>query len=129
MAWLTGYDGWSFYVHQCVIIGPEWRSSVVWPRTGCQRRAVAPLDELSRTIIGYPDSLRSIDERHPMDYPRREARPNAGGAHSSIGVEMDNYWFSAKGFAVAQRRAAQCPFLDVTNARQLAACVKSEAGT
>ena len=19
MAWLTGYDGWSFYVHQCVI--------------------------------------------------------------------------------------------------------------
>ena len=22
MAWLTGYDGWSFYVHQAVIIGP-----------------------------------------------------------------------------------------------------------
>ena len=22
MAWLTGYDGWSFYVHQCVIVGP-----------------------------------------------------------------------------------------------------------
>ena len=20
MAWLTGYDGWSFYVHQCVVI-------------------------------------------------------------------------------------------------------------
>ena len=23
MAWATGYDGWSFYVHQAVIIGPE----------------------------------------------------------------------------------------------------------
>ncbi|MFU2486672.1 aminopeptidase P family N-terminal domain-containing protein, partial [Thauera sp. WH-1] len=23
MYWLTGYDGWSFYVHQCVIVGPE----------------------------------------------------------------------------------------------------------
>ena len=22
MAWLTGYDGWSFYVHQAVVIGP-----------------------------------------------------------------------------------------------------------
>lgn len=22
MNWLTGYDGWSFYVHQCVIIPP-----------------------------------------------------------------------------------------------------------
>ena len=20
MAWLTGYDGWSFYVHQCVVV-------------------------------------------------------------------------------------------------------------
>ena len=29
MAWLTGYDGWSFYVHQCVVLGlddaPIWR--------------------------------------------------------------------------------------------------------
>ena len=23
MAWLTGYDGWSFYVHQGVIVPPE----------------------------------------------------------------------------------------------------------
>ena len=23
MAWLTGYDGWSFYVHQCVLVGPD----------------------------------------------------------------------------------------------------------
>ena len=23
MAWLTGYDGWSFYVHQCVIVADE----------------------------------------------------------------------------------------------------------
>ncbi len=22
MAWLTGYDGWSFYVHQCVVVPP-----------------------------------------------------------------------------------------------------------
>ena len=28
MHWLTGYDGWSFYVHQCVLLtldgGPFW---------------------------------------------------------------------------------------------------------
>ena len=23
MAWLTGYDGWSFYVHQGVLAGPD----------------------------------------------------------------------------------------------------------
>ena len=24
MAWLTGYDGWSFYVHQAVILGQDF---------------------------------------------------------------------------------------------------------
>ena len=24
MAWLTGYDGWSFYVHQAVLLGVRW---------------------------------------------------------------------------------------------------------
>jgi ectoine hydrolase len=28
MAWLTGYDGWSFYVHQAVIVPPEGKP--VW---------------------------------------------------------------------------------------------------
>ena len=23
MHWLTGYDGWSFYVHQCVLVPPS----------------------------------------------------------------------------------------------------------
>ena len=23
MHWLTGYDGWSFYVHQCVLVPPD----------------------------------------------------------------------------------------------------------
>ena len=26
MNWLTGYDGWSFYVHQCVLLGLEGAS-------------------------------------------------------------------------------------------------------
>src|SRR5690606_22227356 len=28
MAWLTGYDGWSFYVHQAVIVPPS--GAPVW---------------------------------------------------------------------------------------------------
>ena len=23
MAWLTGYDGWSFYVHQCIVVAGQ----------------------------------------------------------------------------------------------------------
>ena len=37
MAWLTGYDGWSFYVHQCVLLAED--GAPVWyrPRPGRQR--------------------------------------------------------------------------------------------
>ena len=31
MAWLSGYDGWSFYVHQGVIIGPKG-DPIFWGR-------------------------------------------------------------------------------------------------
>ena len=35
MSWLTGYDGWSFYVHQGVLLGARGRARVVGPRHGC----------------------------------------------------------------------------------------------
>ncbi len=31
MAWLTGYDGWSFYTHQCVIVQHD-REPIWWGR-------------------------------------------------------------------------------------------------
>jgi ectoine hydrolase len=45
MAWLTGYDGWSFYVHQCVLLAmtgdPIWYGRAIpsgtaeeWTPTG-----------------------------------------------------------------------------------------------
>ena len=44
MAWLTGYDGWSFYVHQCVLLGmngePVW-----WGRNMDLRRPAHGGDE------------------------------------------------------------------------------------
>jgi ectoine hydrolase len=44
MAWLTGYDGWSFYVHQGVIVIPRRRPAVVGPGAGCARGVAHGLD-------------------------------------------------------------------------------------
>ena len=38
MSWLTGYDGWSFYVYQCVLLARRRRAGLVRPRHGRQRR-------------------------------------------------------------------------------------------
>ena len=69
MAWLTGYDGWSFYVHQCVLLplegDPYWygRGQDV---NGAKRTVYMQEDHL----IGYPDFYVQSPVRHPMDWRR-----------------------------------------------------------
>ena len=81
MAWLTGYDGWSFYVHQGVVVPPGRRSGLVGPRAGRAGRAAhrlhgrGPHPRLSR-------QLRAVD-RAPSDAgARRAARASAAGARA-----------------------------------------------
>ena len=73
MAWLTGYDGWSFYVHQAVIVPPH--GEPVWygrgqDANGAKRTAYLAHDN----IVGYPDHYVQSTERHPMDYLADSAR-------------------------------------------------------
>ena len=93
MHWLTGYDGWSFYVHQAVVIGPD--DHPIWfgraqDAQGARRTCWMTDDRL----IGYPDQYVQSTERHPMDYLAARLR-DMGWHRGRIGVEMDNYWFTA----------------------------------
>lgn len=112
MHWLTGYDGWSFYVHQCVIVPPT--GEPVWYGRGQDAngaRRTAYLSEAS--IVGYPDHYVQSTERHPMDFLAKvldERRLGKG----AIGVEMDNYYFSAAAFASLQRHLPNATFKDAT---------------
>ena len=101
MHWLTGYDGWSFYVHQAVIVPPD--GEPIWygraqDAAGAQRTAW--LDDAS--IVGYPDAYVQSSERHPMDY-LAGVLAFRGLDRLRTGVEMDNYWFSAAAFAALRR--------------------------
>ena len=112
MAWLTGYDGWSFYVHQCVLVPPD--GEPVWfgrgqDANGAKRTAYL----LHDNIFGYPDHYVQSPDRHPMDVLSRLIQ-DRGWKPSTIGVEMDNYWFSAAAFASLQRNLPQPRFADAT---------------
>ena len=113
MAWLTGYDGWSFYVHQCVLVGPE--GEPVWygrgqDANGAKRTAYMSLDN----IVGYPDHYVQSTERHPMDYLAAEVITARGWQAKRIGVEMDNYYFSAAAYASLQKNLPQASWVDAT---------------
>ncbi|MGB3314300.1 MAG: ectoine hydrolase DoeA [Albidovulum sp.] len=112
MAWLTGYDGWSFYVHQCVLLGME--GDPVWfgrgqDANGAKRTVFMSHDD----IIGYPDHYVQSTERHPMDY-LSDRIAERGWSKARIGVEMDNYWFSAAAYGSLQKHLPDARFTDTT---------------
>ncbi|MFQ5623667.1 MAG: ectoine hydrolase DoeA [Paracoccaceae bacterium] len=98
MAWLTGYDGWSFYVHQGVIVGPQGEP-VFWGRNmdanGARRTCYMAEDN----ICGYSDDYIMSAERHAMQDLAQVIRAR-GWAGKRLGVEMENYYYSARAHAV-----------------------------
>lgn len=125
MHWLTSYDGWSFYVHQCVVLTME--GEPLWFGRGMDAegaRFTAWLDEAS--LIPYPDHYVQSTERHPMDYLSAKLIDRGHGA-ARIGVEMDNYWFTAAAFASLSRNMPNAPFTDCTGLVNWQRAVKSGA--
>lgn len=125
MHWLTGYDGWSFYVHQCVLVPPE--GEPVWygrgqDANGAKRTAYLAHDN----IVGYPDHYVQSPERHPMDY-LAGVIAERGWDRLAIGVEMDNYWFTAAAFASLQHNLPNARFIDATALVNWQRAVKSPA--
>ncbi len=111
-AWLTGYDGWSFYVHQGVILAldgdPVW-----WGRlqdTHGGKRTVWMSDD---HVTGYADHYVQSTIRHPMQDLAARLR-DMGHATARIGVEMENYYYSAKAHAVLTAELPDARFDDAT---------------
>jgi ectoine utilization protein EutD len=94
MNYLTGYDGWSFYTPQAVVIGLELDEPLCIVRGIDRGGALVTtfLDEAN--IVGYPDNYVQSAERHPMDFMADELKRRGldGGV---IGVEMDAYYYTA----------------------------------
>ncbi|AXC49487.1 ectoine hydrolase DoeA [Paracoccus suum] len=112
MNWLTGYDGWSFYVHQCVLVPPQGEP-IFFGRAmdAVGARFTAYLDEVN--IIGYPDDYVMNTQKHPMDL-LSSILTDKGWGGLRTGVEMDNYWFTARAFAALQAGLPNARFSDCT---------------
>jgi len=123
MAWLTGYDGWSFYVHQAVVVGadgePLW-----WGRAQDVQGALRTTWIGEKSILGYPDRYVQSSERHPMEV-LAAALAERGWATGTIAVEMDNYWFSAAAFATLHKELPNAGFADATGLVNWQRAVKS----
>jgi len=123
MNWLSGYDGWSFYVHQCVVLplagAPFWFG----------RKMDAPGARLTvwlpdADVVAYPETYVQTPDRHPMQYLVEilAARKLDRG---TVGVEMDNYYYSALADATLRTGLANWKFVDATGLVNWRRAVKS----
>ena len=103
MAWLTGYDGWSFYVHQAVLLSMEGEP-VWWGRqmdaSGAKRTAFMHHDN----IVGYEDTYVQNPEKHPMEDLARHITAR-GGDDGRIGVPKSIAGAGVAGFFKPHRIA------------------------
>lgn len=125
MCWLTGYDAWSFYVHQCLVI--DVNTALLWYGRIIDASAAQMTTDLPATdIIPYPDDYVMSTERHPMDYLCGVLRDRQL-INGVIGVEMDNYYFSAKAYEALQQGLPKTKFVDATALVNWQRSVKSTA--
>ncbi|PZF78150.1 ectoine hydrolase DoeA [Aestuariivirga litoralis] len=112
MAWLTGYDGWSFYVHQGVLVGLEGEP-IWWGRAMDAQGARRTVFMQPDNIVGYDDTYVQNPLKHPMEQ-LSQVITSRGWAKARIGVEMDNYWFSAAASETLRSHLKEARFSDAT---------------
>ncbi|QRM32181.1 M24 family metallopeptidase [Microvirga sp. VF16] len=123
MAWLTGYDGWSFYVHQCVLI--RQNEEPVWfgrEMDGNGARRTVYMDE-SR-IRSYADHYVQSSQYHPMT-ELGALITDLGWSTGVIGIEKDNYYFTHAAFEALASTLPNARFKDTTRLVKWQRIVKS----
>ena len=94
MNYLTGYDGWSFYTPQVVVVLLD-ADQPLWIGRGQDAngaRVTTFLDEAN--ILPYPDFYVQAYPKHPMDFVADVLKAR-GQDTRVIGVELDAYYYSA----------------------------------
>ncbi|MGR3551011.1 M24 family metallopeptidase [Pseudooceanicola sp.] len=124
MAWLTGYDGWSFYVHQGVVVFLD-RDPFWWGRSQDRNGAIRTVWMEDSRCYGYADHFVQSTERHPMQELAAQMRA-MGVATGRVGVEMENYYYTARAHAVLSHELSDATLIDCTALVNWCRAVKSE---
>ncbi|MFO7849458.1 MAG: M24 family metallopeptidase [Spirochaetia bacterium] len=125
MNYLTGYDGWSFYVHQCVLVSLD-QEEPVWIGRGMDANGARLTTHLSEeNIREYADHYVHSTIRHPMDYVS-DVIKEKGWDKKRIGVESDQFYFTHKSFTTLEKNLPDARFVDADVLVNWVRVVKSE---
>ena len=126
MNYLTGYDGWSFYVPQCVVLAVDGEEPVWIGRKMDANGARLTTWLAEENILGYPEDYVQSPIKHPMNVAGEEIQ-RRGWARRTVGVEMDAYYFTARSLAELKKTLPEARFANADLLVNWVRLVKSDA--
>ncbi len=125
MNYLTGFDAWSFYVHQLLIVIAE-EEEPIWIGRGIDASAAEITTWLdSKNILPYSDDHVQSTVKHPMDFVANIIEEK-GLSNKTIAAEYDAYYFTAKNYIQLTKQLPNAKFVDGTNLVNWIRIVKSD---
>jgi len=95
MCYLSGFDGWSFYTPQCLLVHVDEDMPIWFGRAQDAKSARITTDLPDENIISFSEPLVHHPIRHPYD-ELCELIINRGWGNASIGVELDAHYYTAR---------------------------------
>ena len=94
MNYLTGYDAWSFYYAQCVLVHINEDEPICFLRPMDAGGAYIKTYLQNKNIIRYDEKFIHTWPSHPYEYLVEEIKRRKWD-NQSIGLEMDSHYFTA----------------------------------
>ena len=111
MNYLTGYDAWSFYVPQAVIV-PLKAESPIWVGRGMDAQSATLTTTLPKdSILSYADDYIESPVKHAMQHIAG-VLDERGFSRGSIGYEGNAYFFTARNLQVLTESLPTARFVD-----------------
>lgn len=124
--YLTGYDAWSFYVHQAVALGLG-PGDPVWIGREMDTAGARLTSYLgSEDIVGYPDDYVDAPQRHPMRFIAAIVQERGWG-RGRVGVELDSFYFTARAHGELATALPEAELVDAGGLVSWVRIVKSPA--
>ena len=125
MNYITGYDGWSFYVHQGVIVALDYEEPIWFGREQDKNGACLTTWLTADNIRGYKDHYVQSLIHHPMQYAADIIR-EMGWEKKNLGIEKDNYYFTGKCLEVLYDELPLNELMDANCLVNLVRVIKSD---
>ena len=95
MCYLSGFDGWSFYTPQCLLLHIDEDMPIWFGRAQDAKSAHITTDLPADNIVSFSEPLVHHPTRHPYD-ELCEFIIGRGWGTTAIGVELDAHYYTAR---------------------------------